>query len=324
MKILITGGAGLLGSHLCEKYVAEGHKVVCMDNLSGGSIWHIRHLLDYKNFKVLDPDEPEQADIRKYEAVEKAAQEADAIIHTAAQIHVDRSYIDPVETYEVNVMGTQNVLEAARKLDIPKVLYSSTSEVYGSAIDNKPMDENHPLNAPHPYGASKIAADRMCHAYIQTYHMDIRIIRHFNFYGPRQRDFGYAGVIAKFVRRALQDQPPVIYGSGDQTRDYTYVEDAAKAYDLMLKHEEPIPEPINFGTGVDISILDLAKLIIELAGKDLEPEHTAPRTGEVKRLVCNPAKAKLLLGWKPKYTLREGLLEYISWYRRFGFDLKPG
>lgn len=324
MKILITGGAGLLGSHLCEKYVAEEHKVICMDNMSGGSIWHIRHLLDHRNFKVLNPDKPELADIRNREAVEKAAQDADAIIHTAAQIHVDRSYIDPVETFEVNVTGTQNVLEAARRLDTPIILYASTSEVYGSSTDNKPMNEDHPLNAPHPYGASKIAADRMCNAYAQTYHMDIRIIRHFNFYGPRQRDYGYAGVIAKFVRRVLQDQPPIIYGPGDQTRDYTYVKDAAEAYDTMLKHEKPIPQPVNFGTGEDISILDLAKLIIQLAGKNLEPEHTTPRIGEIKKLVCDPTKAKKLLGWQPHYTLKEGLLEYINWYHKFGFDLKPG
>lgn len=315
MKILITGGAGLLGSHLCDRYVTEGEEVVCIDNFTGGSIWHIRHLLDYPNFKVIKPNRPEEADVRNYQAVEKAAHNVDVIIHAAAQIHVDRSYIDPVETYEVNVRGTQNVLEAARELDIPKVLYASTSEVYGTALYT-PMDENHPLNAPHPYGASKIAADRMCNAYIQTYHMDIRIIRHFNFFGPRQRDYGYAGVIAKFIRRVLQNKPPVIYGAGNQTRDYTYVKDAVEAYDIMLKHKKPIPEPINFGTGKEVTISKLAKLIIKISEKNLKPVYDAPRIGEVERLICDPTKAKAL-GWKPKYTLEQGLREYITWYRKY-------
>ena len=182
------------------------------------------------------------------------------------------------------------------------MIYASTSEVYGSA-QYHPIDENHPLNAPHPYGASKIAADRMCYAYMQTYGMNISIVRLFNIFGPRQRDIGYGGVISIFTRRILGNTPPIIYGGGLQTRDYTYVEDAVRAYDLILNHNEPITEPINFGSGREESILDLANMLIDLCGKKgkIKPVHVEKRIGEVERLIANAAKAKKLLGWESKY-----------------------
>jgi UDP-glucose 4-epimerase len=221
MKLLITGGAGFIGSHLCEKYVKEGHTVICLDDFMSGNLTNIRHLLDYRNFKLV------KGDIRNFDLLEKVMQDVDVVFHLAAQIHVDRSYIEPKLTYEVNVIGTQNVLEVARIHDAKRVIHASTSEVYGSA-QHVPIDEHHPLNAPHPYGASKIAGDRMCYAYIKTYGMDISILRLFNVFGPRQRDFGYGGVISIFTRRVLSNIPPIIYGNGLQTRDYTYIADGQK------------------------------------------------------------------------------------------------
>ena len=315
MKILITGGAGFIGSHLCEKYTKEGHTVLCLDNFMSGNLTHIRHLLDYRNFKLV------KGDIRDFDLLEKIMRDVDVVLHLAAQIHVDRSYIEPKLTYDVNVMGTQNVLEVARMYDAKKVIHASTSEVYGSAL-YVPIDEKHPLNAPHPYGASKIAADRMCYAYIQTYGMDISIVRLFNVFGPRQRDVGYGGVISIFTRRVLSNVPPIIYGDGTQTRDYTYIKDAVRAYDLVLNHNEPITEPINFGTGKEVSISDLADKIIELCGKkgEIEPVHVEPRIGEVKRLIADATKAKDMLGWEPKYKLEKGLKEFIQWYKNYGFE----
>jgi len=315
MKILITGGAGFIGSHLCEKYVKEGHTVICLDNFMSGNLTHIRHLLDYRNFKLV------KGDIRDFELLEKIMRDVDVVLHLAAQIHVDRSYIEPKLTYDVNVMGTQNVLEAARMFDAKKIIHASTSEVYGSA-QYVPIDERHPLNAPHPYGASKIAADRMCYAYIQTYGMNITIMRLFNVFGPRQRDVGYGGVISIFTRRVLSNVPPIIYGDGTQTRDYTYIKDAVRAYDLVLNHNEPITEPINFGTGKEVSINDLANKIIELCGKkgEIKPVHVEPRIGEVKRLIADATKAKNMLRWEPKYKLEEGLKEFIQWYKNYGFE----
>jgi len=312
MKMLITGGAGFIGSHLCDKYTREGHTVLCLDNFASGDLMNIRHLLDNRNFKLI------KGDIRDFDLLEKVMRDVDVIFHLAAQIHVDRSYIEPKLTYEVNVMGTQNILEVARLYDAKRVIYASTSEVYGSA-QYVPIDENHPLNAPHPYGASKIAADRMCYAYIQTYGMNISIVRLFNVFGPRQRDVGYGGVISIFARRILSDMPPIIYGDGSQTRDYTYVEDAVRAYDLVLNHNEPITEPINFGSGREESILDLASMLIDLCGKkgSIKPTHVEPRIGEVKRLIANATKAKNLLGWEPKCKLEDGLEKFVQWYKNY-------
>ncbi len=256
MKILITGGAGFIGSHLCEKLVKEGNTVICLDNFFNGNLSNIRHLLNYKHFKLVN------GDIRDFDTLEKIVPGVDIIYNLAAQIHVDRSIIEPRLTYEVNVLGTQNVLEAARMYDVEKVIQMSTSEVYGSA-ETAPMDESHPLNAPHPYGASKIAADRMCYAYNNTYKMNIVIVRPFNCFGPRQKDTGYGGVISIFVKRVMNGQPPIIYGDGKQTRDYTYVTDLVEALGLILKYPEPIPTPINVGTGAEIKIVDLANMIIE-------------------------------------------------------------
>ena len=315
MKILITGGAGFVGSHLCDKYTKEGHTVLCLDNFMSGDLTNVRHLLDNRNFKLI------KGDVRDFDLLEKIMRDVDVVFHLAAQIHVERSYIEPRLTYEVNVMGTQNILEVARLYDAKKVIHASTSEVYGSA-QYSPIDENHPLNAPHPYGASKIAADRMCYAYIHTYGMNISIVRLFNIFGPRQRDIGYGGVISIFTRRILSNMPPIIYGDGLQTRDYTYIDDAVRAYDLVLNHNEPITEPINFGSSREETILDLANMLIDSGGKkgNIKPVHIAPRLGEVKRLIANATRAKNLLGWEPKCKLEEGVEKFVQWYRNYGFE----
>jgi UDP-glucose 4-epimerase len=312
MKMLITGGAGFIGSHLCEKYVKDGHTVLCLDNFMNGNLMNIRHLLNYRNFKLIN------GDIRDFDLLEKIMPGVDAVFHLAAQIHVDRSIVEPKLTYEINVLGTQNVLEAARMYDVKKVIHTSTSEVYGPA-QYAPMDESHPLDAPHPYGASKIAADRMCYAYIQTYGMDIDIMRLFNTFGSKQKDSGYGGAISIFVKRVLSGVPPIIYGDGSQTRDYTYIEDIVSAFDSVSNYHELIAEPINFGTGKEVSIVDLANEIIKVCGKEgkIEPVHVEPRPGEVQRLLAKASKARELLGWKPKYTLEDGLEKFINWYKNY-------
>jgi UDP-glucose 4-epimerase len=315
VKIVITGGSGFIGSHLCDKYVKEKHTVLCLDNFLSGDLKNISHLLDYRNFKLI------KGDIRDFDLLEKITRDVDAIFHLAAQIHVDRSYIEPKLTYEINVMGTQNILEVARIYDAKRVIHASTSEVYGSA-QYVPIDEQHPLSAPHPYGASKIAADRMCYAYIKTYGMDISIMRLFNVFGPRQRDVGYGGVISIFTRRALNNMPPIIYGDGLQTRDYTYIEDAVRAYDLVLNHKEPITEPINFGTGKEVSIIELANKIIDLCGMKgkMQPVHVEPRIVEIKKLIADANRAKEILDWETTRSLEEGLKEFVETYRKYGME----
>ncbi|MBI4399974.1 SDR family NAD(P)-dependent oxidoreductase [Candidatus Micrarchaeota archaeon] len=313
MRILITGGAGFIGSHLCEKYVNKGDTVICYDNFLNGSLTNIRHLLQHKNFKLIN------GDVRSYEQLEKIISGVDVVIHLAAQIHVDRSIVEPKLTYDINVLGTLNVLELARIYDVEKVIHASTSEVYGSA-ETVPMDETHQLNAPHPYGASKIAADRMCSAYYKTYGLNVAIMRPFNIFGPKQKDSGYGGAISIFTKRVLSGQPPIIYGDGKQTRDYTYVEDIVTGYDLILNNKKDLKgEPINFGTGKEVKILDLANMIIKLLGKEkeLEPVFVSARPGEVYRLVADIKKAKSLFNFAPKFTLEQGLSKFVNWYKNY-------
>ena len=207
-KILIFGGAGFLGSHLADSFV-ETDSVICVDNFMTGNLWNIRHLLDRKNFKLV------KGDIRDKPFMMEITKGVDIIFLLAALIHVDRSYIEPELTFDINVRGTQNVLEASKRNDVPKIVFASTSEVYGTA-ETIPMTENHPLLGTHPYAASKISADRMCYSYAKTFGMDITITRCFNFFGPRQRDSGYGGVLAIFARRLLNGMPPLIYGNGSQ------------------------------------------------------------------------------------------------------------
>jgi UDP-glucose 4-epimerase len=321
VKILITGGAGFVGSHLSDKYTKKGNTVICLDNFMSGNLINIRHLLSYRNFKLIN------GDVRDLDLLEKIMTDVEVVFHLAAQIHVDRSIIEPKLTYDINISGTQNILELARRYDVRKVIHASTSEVYGTA-QYTPMDEKHPLNAPHPYGASKTAADRMCYAYKQTYGMDITIMRLFNIFGPRQRDTGYGGVISIFVRRALSGMPPIVYGDGKQTRDYTYIEDVLSAYDAVLNYKGILDGPINFGTGREVKIIDLANKIIRLTGQQgkIKPVYVEPRPGEVQRLLADISHAKKLLKWEPECTLDEGLKKFVDWYRDYKFEewSKPG
>jgi UDP-glucose 4-epimerase len=307
MKMVITGGAGFIGSHLCEKYTREGHTVVCLDNFLNGNLGNLRALLHRRNFKLV------VGDIRDYDLLERNLRDAELVIHLAAQIHVDRSIIEPRLTYDINVIGTLNLLELARRFDTERFIYASSSEVYGSA-QYVPMDEAHPLCAPHLYGATKAAADRLCFAYIQTYDANVCIMRPFNTFGPRQKDSGYGGAISMFVKRALAGRPPIIYGDGSQTRDYLYVNDLLRAFDMIIESKKPLQEPLNFGTGREVHVLDLANQIVALCGTTVRPVQVEARPGEVKRLVADYSKAREILGWQPQYSLEQGLKEFITWY----------
>jgi UDP-glucose 4-epimerase len=313
MRMLITGSAGFQGSHLCDKYVKDGHTVLALDNFLAGTLDNIKHLLDYQNFKLIT------GDIRDKELLTHLIDGVDIIFHLAAQVHVDRSMVEPELTWSINVIGTQNILEVARFHDVKRVIHASSSEVYGSA-QFVPMTEEHPLCAPHPYGASKTAGDRMCFAYQRAYNMDIAIVRPFNIFGERQRDKGYGGVISIFARRVLNNVPPIIFGDGSQSREYTYVSDMVDAYDRIMKYPEPIREPLNVGTGEEITIKELAYKIIRICGKDFKPVFDKPRMAEVDRLVTDATKARTLLGWKPTVSIDEGLRKFISWYSSFGWE----
>jgi len=315
-KILITGGAGFIGSHLTKNFLEKGYLVSVLDDFSKGSVNNVRELFNYKRFKLI------RGDVRNKELVRKVTTDVDFVLHLAAQIHVDQSIVDPQNTFEINTMGTLNILDAALENEIELVVYMSSSEVYGTAL-SVPMDERHPLNPASPYAASKAAADRLCFSYHNTYRLPVVILRCFNTYGPRQRDTGYAAVIPKFIRRGLNGLPLIIYGDGKQTRDYVYVKDTVRAYELILKsYENVLGTTINIGTGKEISILELSEKIMEFCGQkgDHKAIHVAPRPGEVKRLCADISLARKLLDFEPYYNFEEGLKEFIEWYRKGEYE----
>lgn len=299
---------------MAEDLVKGGHSVKILDDFSTGNVNNILGLFNYKNFKMI------RGSITNKEILAKTTSDVDVIFHLAAQIHVDRSIIEPRHTFDVNTLGTLNILDDALENDVELLVYASTSEVYGTA-KYVPMDEDHPLNPASPYAATKAAADRLCFSYHNTYQIPVVIVRCFNTYGPRQRDTGYAAAIPKFIRRTLAGLPPVIYGDGKQTRDYMYVKDAINAYKLVLKsYENVIGKAINFGTGQEIPILELVNVICELCGNKTHPIHAAPRSGEVKRLCADTSLAKKTLHFTPEYTIRKGLQEFVNWYKEGRYE----
>lgn len=312
IKILITGVAGFICSHLADKYVGEGHFVIGVDNLFSGNLSNIRHLQAKPNFRFV------QGDIRDKKLMDQLMRDVDVVINCAAQIHNDRSLTEPEFTYDVNLGGTLVLLQSARLFAKPNVRFiqASTSEIYGSAT-TFPMTEEHPLNPCQPYGSSKVAADRLCYVYAKVYGMNIAISRSFNVFGQRQKDSGYGGVISIFVRRALAGLPPIIFSDGSQTRDYLWITDAVEAYDCLLK-SKLVGECFNFGTGRNLSINKIAELVIKECGhSDLRPVHVDGRPNEVQDLVCDFSKAKKLLGWTPKISFEEGLKMYVDWTKNF-------
>lgn len=315
-KILLTGGAGFIGSHIAESLVNDGHVVKVLDDFSSGSVNNILGLFNNRNFKLI------RGSVTDRELIRRVTTDVDIILHLAAQVHVDRSIIEPRNTFNINTLGTLNILDSALENDTELVVYASTSEVYGSA-QYIPMDEDHPLNPASPYAATKAAADRLCFSYFNTYKLPVVVVRCFNTYGPRQKDTGYAAVIPKFIRRVLSQSPPVIYGDGKQTRDYMFINDAVQAYKLILgNYEIVLGKVINFGTGKDIQILKLANLIIELCGNkdNLKPIHVAQRSGEVKRLCADITLAKKELNFKPKFSIEMGLNHFIKWYKEGRYE----
>ncbi len=310
-KVLITGADGFVGSHLTERLLSYGADVsVFVRGTSDMGTYE-------NNFKNLKPVEGRLASIiaaniaggDSVELIRKNSPEF--IFHLAADAYVPKSFEQPMEVMETNLIGTLNILNAALKLDgMERIVCTSSSEVYGNP-KYVPMDENHPLNPTHPYGASKAAADRYAFAYYNTYKLPIAIIRPSNTYGPRH----IYDAPPKFISLALQNKPLTIYGDGKQTRDLVYVDDMVDAFIIMGQHKNAPGEVVNFGTGKETSILELARKIISISKSKSEIIFQEERPAEVYRLVFDCAKANKLFGWSPKIGVDEGLKRNIEWMK---------
>lgn len=295
MNALITGANGFIGSHLYKRLKSKGHNVVGIDNLS--------HPCGNKV-------ETKYADVRYIKELLPYFCNCDIVYHLAAQINVDKSISDPEETIATNIIGTQNILELARRFGI-KIVFASTSEVYGSS-ECEFMTEEHPLNGQSPYAASKTAGDRLCYAYYKTFGTNVSIVRNFNTFGEYQNTDSYGGVISKFTLAALKDEPLIIYGNGSQQRDYMSINDALQAYEIMS--ETPKGTICNFGTGKTVNVLEIANLIKDILGSKSTIERIEPRKGEVQRLCAGIDKARSL-GFNPKTDFRKDLERYILWLK---------
>ena len=306
---LLTGVAGFIGSHLCEKLLNDGHEVVCIDNFYNGNLNNIRGLFNHKGFYFVEDT------ILNVERLKELTADVDHIFHLAAQIHVEKSIIRPDETLEINLGGTKNLLDICTRNKKLSMTIASSAEVYGESPGEH--TERSPVNPQSPYAASKVAAESLCVAYHHTYGTDVRVVRNFNTFGPRQKSSGYGSVIAIFTRRALEGKPLIVYGDGTQTRDYQYIEDVVKGY--MVAQTIPAGEIVNTGYGQDHTINDIAKEILDISNSNSKIVNMDPRPGEVKKLLSNVDKIKAY-GHVNDFSLRDGLEKYISWVSKYDLD----
>ena len=299
MKILVTGAAGFVASHLCEYLMERGHEVRAMVHYGTKNIDHLKGKLEVVRGDIRFPDE-----------CMEATEDVEAIAHLAAIIHVDRSRRYPRLFWETNVGGTMNMLEASRRNDA-SFMQMSTCEVLGHIPYGK-ADEAYPFKQPRsPYAASKYAAEAYCHAYNATYGLG-DIARCFNITGPRQKMGVKGAVIPTWIHRVLEGEPPLIYGSGLQTRDYTDVRDVVRGLALMLESSKARGELIHFCSGIELTIKDIAMKIIEECNSSLSPVHVDKRPGELLRSVGDNRKALRLLGWYPVIPFEETLRDIIK------------
>ena len=296
MKILLTGGLGQVGSYLAERF-SESDEVTILDNFSN-SLKDPKSLINVNIIK---------GDIRDKREVNELAGKADTIIHTAAQISVKKSMEDPVFDAENNINGTLNLLEAARRSDIGRFIYISSAAVYGKPV-SLPINEEHPTKPLSPYGLSKLTGERYAMLYHSLYGLPVVCLRPFNIFSPRQRsDSPYSGVITKFIEKVRRDKNPVIFGDGEQTRDFVYIEDIVEAIFNTMENKKAVGEVFNIGTGNQTRIKELAETIIEVCDKKLVPEFAPGLKGDIRESYADIAKAKKMLGYRPKYSLEQGL-----------------
>lgn len=303
-KVLVTGGAGFIGSHLVDRLVREGYPVRIIDNLSSGKLENIQHHIDTNKVEFI------QGDIRDAELVNKSVDAVGFVVHLAAIISVPFSVENPDLTFDVNIQGTHNLLVAATEKGVEKFVFISSCAVYGDPEAN-PVTENMKTNPISPYAESKLIAERYCLSYNQSNQLKTVVLRFFNVYGPRQSMNAYSGVITLFINKVNQKEPLIVYGDGSQTRDFVNVRDIVDAILAAMRNEKAEGEVFNIGSGKPTSINELAKTVLELGNVDLEIKYEKHRTGDIEHSLADITKARKLLGYEPKVNLSDGLRELI-------------
>jgi NAD dependent epimerase/dehydratase len=320
MKVLVTGAAGFLGSHLTEKLVESGYKVRVLMHYDSNNNWGW-----LENSKYKKEIEFVLGDIRDFDSVYSAMKDIDEVFHLAALIGIPYSYLSPLAYIKTNIEGTYNVLQSAKLLKTKNILITSTSETYGSA-QYIPIDEKHPKVGQSPYSATKIGADNLAESFYRSFGLPIKIIRPFNIYGPRQ---SARAIIPSICIQILNNINEIKLGNVDTTRDLTFVKDTVEGFIKISKQEKLNGESTNIGMNNEISIKDLVDKISKTVNKKIkiitDKKRLRPDKSEVSRLVCDNSKIKKFTNWQPKYSLEEGLKETIDWLEKnkklFKFDI---
>jgi UDP-glucose 4-epimerase len=304
---LVTGGAGFIGSNLVDALVAAGERVRVLDNLTTGRRQNLAHL--GTQIELIE------GDIRAYDQVAAAMQGVDYVLHQAALPSVPRSVQDPITSNAVNVDGTLHVLQAARAAGVRRVVVASSSSVYGANPALPKREETCP-QPKSPYAIAKLAAEQYCQAFWQLYGLETVALRYFNVFGPRQDPQSeYAAVIPRFIQAMVAGEPVTIYGDGQQSRDFTYIENVVQANRLACTAPEAAGRVMNIACGSRYSLLDLVDYLAELLGLTPQVVHAAPRAGDVPHSQADISRAQALLGYAPVVDFGEGLRRTVAWYR---------
>ena len=302
MKILVTGGAGFIGSHIADALIEKGHEVHVLDNLSGGKSGQV----------------PRRAIFHELDIRDKAIEEIwrdhqfEVMYHLAAQMDVRKSVADPGFDADVNIRGLLNLMEAGRNNGLKKVVFSSTGGAIYGEPERVPQDETHTLQPLSPYGITKLCSEKYLHFYKSSYGIDYVALRYGNVYGPRQNPHGEAGVVAIFSDRMLDGKQPSIYGDGLQTRDYVFVADVVNANMLALDFGGS--DIFNVGTGVETNVIQLFRTLRDVLAPDMNEVHAPGKPGEQKRSVLDYTKSKEILGWIPQIQVGQGLNVVAKWF----------
>jgi len=307
LKVLVTGGAGFVGSHVVDSMVERGQQVVVVDDLSTGFRENINPGAKFHRLSICDEG---LAGVLEQERPE-------VINHNAAQMDVRRSVAEPIFDAEQNILGSLNLITSAIRSGVRKIIYASSGgAVYGEA-QYLPVDEEHPINPLSQYGVSKHTVEHYLQLYASLHGLEYVVFRYANIYGPRQNPYGEAGVIAIFARQMLRRERPTIFGAGDKTRDYTYISDVVQTNILAL--ERGSNAIYNIGTGVETSDKEVFDHVAAAAGYQGSPLYAPVRQGEIKRICLSYAKAYRELGWRPRVPLREGIAETVDYIRSQGW-----